>query len=359
MNMTENPHPINDAVHVEGLSHQYPAPKRSRRDAGGPKPRTLALDGVSFDVRPGEIFGVLGPNGGGKSTLFRILSTQLKAWPGEPSGSGGGSESGGKTGGAAVCGHDVVADPGQVRRQLGVVFQSPSLDGKLTAVENLKHQGRLYGLSGSALAQQIEQWLTYFGLRDRQDEYVERFSGGMRRRLEVAKALLHGPRVLLMDEPATGLDPAARRDLWQKLTELRDRDGMTIVLTTHLMDEADRCDRLAIMNEGKLIAIDTPDRLKAKIGGDVITVEPETNGPGDADGEAQRLAAEITERFGPWPKDTAPTVIDGRIRFEKPDGARVVADVAAAFPKHIRGLSVGRPTIEDVFLHLTGTSLDN
>ncbi len=336
------------AIHVEGLSHQYPAPKQSRRSKkrgdDRPAPRLLALDGVSFEVNAGEVFGILGPNGGGKTTLFRILSTLLAPSVGE----------GRRAGSADVMGRNVLTEPDRVRKRLGVVFQSPSLDGKLTAVENLRHQGRLYGLSSFELSRRIDHWLGYFGLSDRQDEYVERFSGGMRRRLEVAKALLHEPSLLLMDEPATGLDPAARRDLWQKLFELREKRGMTIALTTHLMDEADRCDRLAIICEGKLVAVDTPRNLKARIGGDVVTVEPE----GERDGNvAEQLASAITERFGPWGEGASPTVVDGRVRFEKPDGARVVAEVAAAFPGKIRSLTVGRPTIEDVFLHLTGATL--
>ena len=331
----------NLAIQVEGLSHEYPEPKRSSRDNGQPKGRTRALDGVSFQVKPGEVFGILGPNGGGKSTLFRILSTMLRASSGDSR----------TKGSALVMGYDVVMAPDRVRQHLGVVFQSPSLDGKLTAAENLRHHGRLYGISRFELSKRINHWLAHWGLADRQHELVERFSGGMRRKVEVAKAILHEPRLLLMDEPATGLDPAARRDLWQILEELREKRGMTIVLTTHLMDEADRCDRLAIMSEGKLIAVDTPDNLKARIGGDVVTVEPEK--PDIAD----KLAEKITEGFGPWEKGATPTVVDGRIRFEKPDGARIIADVAAAFPKHIRGIAVGRPTIEDVFLRLTGATL--
>jgi len=345
MPTTANPRPISAAIHVEGLSHQYPLPKPSRRNNNQPKPRELALDGVSFQVNPGEIFGILGPNGGGKSTLFKVLSTMLRASAGN----------GRANGTAKVMGHDVVMAPDRVRQQLGVVFQSPSLDGKLTAAENLRHHGRLYGIPRFELAKRINHWLAHWGLADRQNELVERFSGGMRRKVEVAKAILHEPKLLLMDEPATGLDPAARRDLWQILFELREKRGMTIVLTTHLMDEADRCDRLAIMSEGKLIAVDTPERLKARIGGDVITVEPE---PDQTTEQIEQLAVEITERFAPWDKGATPTIIDGRVRFEKPDGARVVAEVAAAFPGRIRGLSVGRPTIEDVFLRLTGASLD-
>jgi ABC-2 type transport system ATP-binding protein len=333
-----------DAIRVENLSHRYPAPKRTRRDNGRPATRTLALDGVAFDVKAGEVFGILGPNGGGKTTLFRILSTMLRPSAGE----------GRSAGSARVFGHDALLEPGVVRKQLGVVFQSPSLDGKLSAIENLRHQGRLYGLGGEELNKRIDHWLDYFGLTDRQNEYVERFSGGMRRRLEVAKALLHEPALLLMDEPATGLDPAARRDLWQKLKQLREQRGMTIALTTHLMDEAEHCDRLAIIAEGRLVAVDTPGNLKARIGGDVVTVEPEPTQDGNG---ADQLASQITEKFGPWENGASPTAVDGRVRFEKPDGARVVAEVAAAFPGQIRSLTVGRPTIEDVFLHLTGHAL--
>lgn len=388
-----------EALSVVSLSHAYPAPKRARRMPDSLKettPRRLALDGVSFNVHPGEIFGILGPNGSGKTTLFRVLSTMLSP-------NGGPDHSGGT---ASITGHDVLTAPAAARAQLGVVFQSPSLDGKLTATENLRHHGRLYGLAGKDLKNRIDQWLDFFGLTDRRNEFVERFSGGMRRKLEVAKALLHEPKLLLMDEPATGLDPAARRELWQKLLQLRKDKHMTIVLTTHLMDEAEHCDRLAIMAAGKLITVDTPDHLKSRIGGDVITLEPEptevssgchtlsANAAKCADSvdgtpktdntlcppgqsvapdltppdsfprdtaagstPADQLAADITARFGPWNDGAAPTVVDGRVRFEKPDGARLAAEAASTFPGRIRSLTVGRPTIEDAFMHLTGIGL--
>ncbi len=340
-----------EALSVVSLSHAYPAPKRARQDAKGPAPRRLALDGICFTVHPGEIFGILGPNGSGKTTLFRVLSTMLapNAGPDQPGGT------------ASITGHDVLTEPAAARAQLGVVFQSPSLDGKLTAYENLRHHGRLYGLGGKDLKQRIDQWLAFFGLTDRRNEFVERFSGGMRRKLEVAKALLHEPKLLLMDEPATGLDPAARRELWQKLLQLRADKHMTIVLTTHLMDEAEHCDRLAIMAGGKLITVDTPDHLKSRIGGDVITLEPEPpeSLPPEvsSDNPADQLAKDITEKFGPWNDGAAPAVVDGRVRFEKPDGARLAAEAASTFPGRIRSLTVGRPTIEDAFMHLTGLGL--
>ncbi len=311
------------AIEVAGLSHRYPSADRA------------ALDEVSFTVNSGECFAILGPNGGGKTTLFRILSTMLRPSSGK----------------AVVMGHDVLDEQAQVRQHLGVVFQSPSLDGKLTAEENLRYHGKLYGLPRKILDERINRWLDFFGLSERRNEYVERFSGGMRRKLEVAKALLHEPGLLMMDEPATGLDPAARLSLWQQLRCLSDETGMTLVFTTHLMDEAEACDRLAIMAEGKLVAVDTPGNLKARIGGDVITLEPEN--PGELD----QLAARITDRFAPWEDGSAPTVIDGKLHFEKPDGPRLLAEVASAFPHQIRTLTVGRPTLEDVFMHLTGAPL--
>src|SRR5262249_40715151 len=216
-----------------------------------------ALNGVSFDVLPAEIFGLLGPNGSGKTTLFRILSTLMIP--------GGGR--------AVVAGYDAASDPGRLRREIGVVFQAPSIDQKLTARENLVHQGHLYGLHGPALRNRITEVLERVGLSERARDRVETFSGGMQRRLELAKGLLHAPRVLLLDEPTTGLDPGARRDLWQYLHILRDQEKVSVLVTTHLMEEAESCDRLAILNQGKLVALGTPVELKQEIGGDVIVLE--------------------------------------------------------------------------------------
>ena len=330
------------AIAVDRLSHRYAPTRRAKRKQQATLDRP-ALDGVSFQVQPGEIFGILGPNGGGKTTLFRILSTML--CPTAPEGQQPGS--------AAIFGNDVVTHANSVRASLGVVFQQPSLDGKLTAYENLLHQGKLYGIAGKDLQQRISQWLERFNLADRQNDDTEHFSGGMRRRVELAKALLHQPRLLLMDEPATGLDPGARRDVWQHLHQLRDELGTTVVLTTHLMDEAERCDRLAILAQGKLVAVDTPANLKALIGGDVITVELPTGATAD---ELQTLAGDIEERFGPWLNESAPKVVDQAVRFEKEDGAGLVAQLATAWPGRFKRLTVGQPTLEDVFLHLTGAA---
>src|SRR5271156_1146542 len=207
-------------ISVENLVHRY-------------ENRT-ALNGVSFDVRPAELFGLLGPNGSGKTTLFRILSTLMIP--------GGGR--------ATIMGFDVARDPNGLRRHIGVVFQAQSIDVKLTAAENLWHQGHLYGLRGAALKTRINEMLERVGLADRAREKAETFSGGMQRRLELAKGLLHRPSVLLLDEPTTGLDPGARRDLWQYLQILRDEERVTVIVTTHLMEEAERCGRLAILNQG-------------------------------------------------------------------------------------------------------------
>ena len=283
-----------------------------------------ALDGVSFDVFPAEIFGLLGPNGSGKTTMFRILSTLMLPMSGR----------------AVINGFDAAKDPDSLRRQIGVVFQAPSIDVKLTAAENLKHVGHLYGLRGSVLQARINETLSRVGLLDRAKEAAETFSGGMQRRLELAKGLLHQPAVLLLDEPTTGLDPGARRDLWQYLAMLRDQERVTIIVTTHLMEEAEKCDRLAILSEGHLVALGTPTELKREIGGDVILLE--TSQP-------EALAAKIQSRYG-----VEATVLDGKVRLEREQGHRFVTDVVEAFPGEIDSLSVAKPTLEDVFIHRTG-----
>src|SRR6476620_1276224 len=216
-----------------------------------------ALNGVSFEVRAAELFGLLGPNGSGKTTMFRILSTLMVPVAGH----------------AIILGHDGAKDPSQLRREIGVVFQAQSIDLKLTAAENLRHQGHLYGLHGSPLKSRIAEMLGRVALADRAGEKAETFSGGMQRRLELAKGLLHGPHVLLLDEPTTRLAPGARRDLWQYLRILRDEEQVTVLVTTHLMEEAERCDQLVILNEGRVVALGTPAELKHEIGGDVIVLE--------------------------------------------------------------------------------------
>ena len=283
-----------------------------------------ALNGVSFEVRPAELFGLLGPNGSGKTTLFRILSTLML-----PS-----------AGSARIAGLDVLREPSALRHRIGVVFQAQSVDIKLTALENLWHQGHLYGLRGPLLKKRIAEILTRVGLNDRANDRVETFSGGMRRRIELAKGLLHRPQVLLLDEPTTGLDPGARRDLWQYLQILRDQERVSIVVTTHLMEEAERCDRLAILNEGNLVALGTPAELTKEIGADVVLLEAR---------DPEALAERIRNKF-----HVDATVMDAHVRLEIENGHRFVPDVVEAFPGEIQALSVSKPTLEDVFIHRTG-----
>ena len=284
----------------------------------------VALAGVSFDVRPAEIFGLLGPNGSGKTTTFRVLSTLMLPSAGR----------------ALIMGHDVAREPALVRRNIGVVFQAQSIDIKLSAEENLMLVGHIYGLSGAALKKRVAEMLSRVGLADRVKEKAETFSGGMQRRLELAKGLLHHPSVLLLDEPTTGLDPGARRDLWQYLQILRDEERVTVLVTTHLMEEAERCDRLAIYANGSVVALGTPAELKSEIGGDVILLEAH---------EPESLAQRIEQRFA-----LHPTVLDHRVRLEIESGHRFVTDVVEAFPGEIEGVSIHKPSLEDVFIRRTG-----
>jgi len=304
----------NDAIRVEKLRHVYEGRNGAR----------VALDDVSFNVRPGEIFGLLGPNGGGKTTLFRILSTLMR-----PTG-----------GNAFVFGDAVDSAPAAARRHLGVVFQRPSLDGKLTVRENLIHHGHLYGLHGAPLNDRTDAVLQRLGLSDRARDRVETLSGGLQRRTELAQALLHRPPLLLLDEPSTGLDPGARRDFIQYLAQLREQDGATIVLTTHYMDEAERCDRVAILHQGKLVSVGSPAELKGRVGGDVVVVQAR---------DATGLRARIKERFG-----CEAALVDGTLRIERERGHELVRDLVDAFPEEVTLVTYGKPTLEDVFIHLTG-----
>lgn len=297
-------------IRIEDLRHNY-----GKREA---------LRGISFDVFPGEIFGLLGPNGSGKTTLFRILSTLML-----PTG-----------GRAVIAGLDAARQPDLVRGRIGVVFQAQSIDIKLTAAENLWHQGHLYGLSGAGLRARIQEILQRVGLADRANEKVETFSGGMQRRVELAKGLIHHPGVLLLDEPTTGLDPGARRDLWLYLQELRHQQNISVIITTHLMEEAERCDRLAILNQGQIVALGTPAELRSEIGGDVILLEA---------ADAASLAGRIEQKFR-----ISAAVLDGKVRMERKEGHRFIADLVESFPGEIQSISVSKPTLEDIFIDRTG-----
>jgi ABC-2 type transport system ATP-binding protein len=297
-------------IQVDDLRHHYG--------------KRAALNGITFAVNAGEIFALLGPNGSGKTTLFRILSTLMLPTNGR----------------ALVRGFDARTQPDEIRRCIGVVFQAQSVDIKLTAAENLWHQGHLYGLHGSELKARIATMLGRVALADRANERVETFSGGMQRRVELAKGLMHHPSVLLLDEPTTGLDPGARRDLWQYLQQLRTEEQVSIIVTTHLMEEAERCDRLAILNAGQIVALGTPLELRSQIGGDVILLESEN---------PESLAARIEQKF-----HAGAAVLDGKVRMERKDGHQFVPDLVEAFPGEIQSISVSKPTLEDVFIDRTG-----
>jgi len=298
------------AIYVEHLVHRYG--------------RRLAVRDLTLRIDRGEVFTFLGPNGSGKTTLFRVLSTLIPQQAGR----------------VRILNEDLSADARRIRERIGVVFQAPSVDGKLTVAENLKHQGHLYGLAGSRLRERSGEMLARLGLSDRGNDRVETLSGGLRRRVELAKAMLHRPQLLLLDEPSTGLDPGARSDLWRYLNEVRERDGVTVVLTTHLLDEAERADRIGIMHQGELVALDTPDALRATVGGDAITIR--TNEP-------QRLAEAIGTQH-----NCLCMVVDGGVRLEQPDGHQWIPRLAETFGDQIDSITVGKPTLEDVFIDRTG-----
>jgi ABC-2 type transport system ATP-binding protein len=284
----------------------------------------LALAGLDLEIERGEIFALLGPNGGGKTTLFRLLSTLIPL----------------QEGSIEVLGFDAARQTREVRERIGVVFQAASLDKKLTVAENLGHLGRLYGMSGELLRRRQNEMLSRLGLADRSRELVEALSGGMRRRVELAKGMLHAPQLLLLDEPSTGLDPGARSDLWDYLRKVRDEDGVTVVLTTHLLEEAEKADRVAILSAGSLVALDTPDALRASVGGDSLSIETD---------EPEALAAAIRQRF-----DYPAAVVDGSVRLERPDAPQLVARLVEAFPGEIQTITLGKPSLEDVFIARTG-----
>jgi ABC-2 type transport system ATP-binding protein len=304
--MTEDYSP---AVQVEELRYVY-----GEREA---------LVGVSFSVARGEMFALLGPNGGGKTTLFKILSTLMPP----------------TSGSVSLLGHDIVRESFAVRTRLGVVFQHPSLDQKLTVIENLAHHGHLYGMVGRDLQSRVRTMLARMGLSDRAHDLVETLSGGLQRRAELAKGLLHEPAMLILDEPNTGLDPAARRDFMNYLQHLREQDGVTILLTTHFMEDAERCDRVGILHEGKLVALGAPEALKQSIGGDIVVIHA---------ADPYDLQKKLRERFG-----CEAALVDGTLRVERPRGHEFIRDVVEAFPGEITSAAFGKPTLEDVFIHLT------
>lgn len=286
-----------------------------------------ALKGLSFTVQKGEIFGFLGPNGGGKSTTFKLLSTLYPCEPGKVS----------------LFGLDLAKDTQAIRAKMGIVFQSPALDKKLTVRENLWHQGHLYGLTGQNLENRIDRDLDRLSLKDRQKDRVETLSGGLQRRVELAKALVNDPELMILDEPSTGLDPAARREFWGHLETLRKSQGMTVLVTTHYLEEADRCDRLLILHQGEMVALGQPEELKASIGGEVLRIRarnPETL----KEALVQKLKIESV-------------FLAGVLQVESPQAHNLVAPILENFPGEVLSLTVGLPTLEDVFIHKTGRTL--
>ena len=288
---------------------------------------------------------ITGPNGSGKSTLFRILATVQAQRP----------ANGEKPGQAAVFGHDLAQQPELVRRQIGVVFQHPALDDKLTARENLRFHGMLFGLDKAELATRGEQWLDTLGLIDRADDPIESFSGGMRRRVEIAKALLTHPRLLMMDEASTGLDAGVLRDIWGLLRQRVDDDGLTIALTTHLMHEAEQCDRLAVLSKGKIVAIDTPAGLVDRVGGRVLEVQFAQGGGKVSPEDEQALGDTLGRLAAGQTLDI--TLLHGSARVEHEQADQWVGPLMDALGERLRAVRVGRPTLEDAYLKLTGHRL--
>ncbi len=301
------------AIRVEGLTKRFGD--------------FTAVDGISFEVRRGEIFGFLGPNGAGKSTTIQMLSTLLPPTAGR----------------AWLAGHDVAREQVKVRQSIGLVFQDPSLDSNLTANENLYFHALMYDLPAGLFEERARDVLRMVDLLDRRNGIVRTFSGGMRRRLEIARGLLHHPHVLFLDEPTVGLDPQTRAAIWQHVRALRDQAGVTVFMTTHYMDEAENCDRIAIIDRGRIVALGSPEELKRGAGQDIMTV-----GAADPAG----LAPAIASRYGVEVR-TGP---DG-LRFDVPDGASFIPRLTADFPGQIRSVSVHRPTLDDVFLQLTGRAI--
>ncbi|MBI4962305.1 MAG: ATP-binding cassette domain-containing protein [Desulfomonile tiedjei] len=292
-----------------------------------------ALNNVSLDIERGELFGLLGPNGAGKTTLISILSTLLSP----------------TSGAAVVCGHDVRKDEDAVRRSIGVVFQDPSLDDELTGQENLDFHGRLYGLDSETRYSRVDEVLHLVDLEDRRHDLVKTYSGGMRRRLEIARGLMHRPQVLFLDEPTLGLDPQTRRKIWNYIRGLKESYGMTIILTTHYMDEADQlCSRVAIIDHGVIVALDSPVNLKAGLGGDLLELETPAVHP------------DFVERLRNSQEVGRVSAKDGRVILTVNKGESFIPRVfetAQSLGMEISSVSMRKPNLEDVFIKLTGREI--
>jgi ABC-2 type transport system ATP-binding protein len=286
-----------------------------------------AVRGVDFDVSAGEVFGFLGPNGAGKSTTINMLCTLLKPTAGS----------------ATVAGYDVVRERNDVRRHIGLVFQDPTLDNYLTGTQNLKLHAERYGIKSKLVEPRMNQVLEMVGLWERRDSRVGTYSGGMRRRLEIARGMLHSPRVLFRDEPTIGLDPQTRRSIWTYIAELKEREEITIFMTTHYMDEAEWCDRIAIMDHGQIVALDSPEKLKADVGRDRVTIHT---------ADDPKAIEELQDRFA-----IEARIAEGAVTFGVPVGEEFVPRLFAELDVPIHGVSVHRPTLDDVFMSFTGTTI--
>jgi ABC-2 type transport system ATP-binding protein len=300
-------------VVVEGLSKKYGDIE--------------AVKGIDFEVAPGEVFGFLGPNGAGKTTTISMLCTLIRPTSGT----------------ATVAGQDIVRDRDEVRRNIGLVFQDPTLDVYLTAEQNLRFHGELYGLPKAAMAERIGQVLEMVDLTDRKDNKVDTFSGGMRRRLEIARGLLHSPRVLFLDEPTVGLDPQTRAAIWGYINQLRESEDITIFLTTHYMEEAEYCDRIAIIDAGQIAVLDTPEHLKASVGKDRVRI---------VTGDDEAAIAALKSTF-----DIDAGMHEGVLTFAVESGEEFVPRLFGELGLPIRSVNVARPSLDDVFLNYTGTTI--
>lgn len=286
-----------------------------------------AVDHVSFEVKKGEIFGFLGPNGAGKTTTINILSTILSPTEGT----------------ASINKFDVLTQKNEVRKSIGIVFQDPSLDDRLTAEENLRFHARLYGVTKKDYQKRVKEVLGLVDLWERRNEVIKNFSGGMKRRLEIARGLIHYPAVLFLDEPTIGLDPQTRTHLWSYILKLKTEKEMTIFMTTHYMNEAENCDRIAIIDHGKIIALDTPDNLKTKVGGDVIRMKAS---------DKSSLKKELEERYKVEVKEE-----NGALRIEVTNGDQFLPRLLGGLSAKIDAIELRKPTLDDVFLHFTGRAI--
>jgi len=286
-----------------------------------------AVDGVSFKVEEGEVFGFLGPNGAGKTTTINMLCTLLRPTSGQ----------------ARVAGLDVIKDKNDVRRAIGLVFQETTLDDYLTAEQNILFHALAYAVPSEVRKQRTKELLTLMELWERRKSKIRTYSGGMKRRLEIARGLVHLPRVLFLDEPTLGLDPQTRNRIWDYILDLREKQGLTIFLTTHYMDEAEHSDRIAVIDHGKIVALNTPDSLKDQVGGDVLTISSDNN---------ELVEDELRDKYG-----LVPEVNNGTVSVRVPGGEEFLPQFVRAYEGTLQSIGLRRPTLEDVFLHLTGREI--